>query len=160
MTHRESESLWDKLHVLLQGRTLLHLCSSDSALWDIHCLLLHLDLDLNLIWTLGTQFVIPNSLWDVIADYFWVVIIVIRLVWVWTESALIKAEWIAWSPVLTHCYSLVPVSPVRLVAVQVAWRFQFLRPRQMPWVGTAGWLIGKAMSWNMLTMSMDRIYGS
>ena len=56
-----------------------HLCLPPTQTWAVF---------------LGFGFIIPPLLLrDVIADYFWVIII--RLVWIWVESTLIKAEWIA-----------------------------------------------------------------
>ena len=75
-------------------------------------------LDLDLIWILGTWVHYPPVLLcGVITDFFRVIIIAITLLWIWIESALIKVERITKSPVLAHCYSSVPVSPVRLVMV-------------------------------------------
>ena len=51
---------------------------------------------LDLIWTLGPWVCYPPVLLcDVLTDYFWVVIIVTRWVWIWTEFVWMKPELIA-----------------------------------------------------------------
>lgn len=75
----------------------------------------------------GTQVCYPSVLlYDIIADCIWVIIVIIRFVWICTESELIKVKWIAQSSVLALCYFSVPESPVGRVVVQANWHFLFL----------------------------------
>ena len=100
-------------------RTLLRFRPSNSALQDIHCPCCLPDPDL--IWTLGNQVLYPPIFLCDVTDCFSVIVIVTRLVWSWFESALTEAEWIAWSPVLTHCYSSVSASIICRTEAWVRW---------------------------------------